>query len=446
MQLTLITSTFSPQPQTAREQSLAFRPDPGMENQVVNLYPDSTYQTWEGFGGAFTDSAGYVFSLMPEAQQQRLLQAYFDPQQGARYTLGRIHLDSCDFSLEHFEAVSDPEDKDFASFSLDRWGKYVLPLIQGAGKTRGTPLEFMAAPWSPPAFMKTCGQRNRGGALRPEYREAYARYLCRYITALAEAGVRVRRLTLQNEPKAVQAWDSCVYSAEEEQVFIRDFLSPALAAQNLEVDLFIWDHNKERAYERARDILTPAMDDLIRGVAFHWYSGDHFETLRLIQERFPGKQLIQSESCLEYSQTDKNDSWAHARRYAHDLMGGMNNGLSAFYDWNLLLDHQGGPNHVGNFCDAPFLFHRDTGELEARSSYTALTHFSRYILPGAKRIAFSRYTNSLEMTAFLNPQGIVAIFLNPALEPLRVNLRLAGNLTTFSLPPQSLSTCCGHLP
>jgi glucosylceramidase len=445
MHLELISTTFPDFPdkkKCVRRQSFPFVPDPGAETEVVNLYPEIEYQTFEGFGGAFTDSAAYVFSLMDEAARRRLLDAYFDQREGAGYTLGRIHLDSCDFSLEHFEAVSDPHDAAFESFSLSRWGKYILPFIREAEKTRGSALSFIAAPWSPPAFMKTTGKRNKGGALREDCREAYANYLCVYILALRKAGIDLRRLTVQNEPMAVQEWDSCVYSGEDEKRFIRDFLVPALRARDLgDVELFIWDHNKERVYERARDILDQDTDALIRGAAFHWYSGDHFEALALIRERFPKKLLIHTESCLEYYRFDKNDILTNARRYAHDIIGDLNNGVSAFYDWNLVLDQQGGPNHVRNFCDAPFLFHTDTGELEERTSFAYIAHFSRYIRPGARRIAFTRYSGALEMTAFRNAdETIAAVFLNPADKPLPINLRLRGNLSNFVLPPQSIST------
>merc|ERR550514_1203125 len=38
--------------------------------------------------------------------------------------------------------------------------------------------------------------------------------------------------------------------------------------------------------------------------------------------------------------------------YAHDIMGDLNAGAAAWTDWNLLLDGKGGPNHLGNPCDA----------------------------------------------------------------------------------------------
>jgi glucosylceramidase len=143
----------------------------------------------------------------------------------------------------------------------------------------------------------------------------------------------------------------------DEKRFIRDFFVLSLRSVNLEdVELFIWDHTKERVYERTLDILDQDTDVLIRGAAFHWYSADHFKALRIISEQFPEKILIHPESCLEYYRLDKNDMPINAQKYAHDLIGDLNNGALAFCDWNLVLDQQGGLNHVRNFCDATFKF------------------------------------------------------------------------------------------
>jgi glucosylceramidase len=434
-------TTFPENRKRTRRQWLAFVDDDGEENEAVNLYPELAYQTFEGFGGAFTDSAGYVFSLMSKELQQRLLNAYFGPN-GARYTLGRLHLDSCDFSLEPYTALSDPNDRSLASFSLERSEKYLLPLIRAAQKTLGKTIPLMAAPWSPPAFMKTNEARAGGGSLKAEYRSLWAEYLCTYLVELRKRGFDLRRMTIQNEPNATQTWDSCVYTAEEEKVFLRDFLIPALRQHKLDdMELFIWDHNKERVYERARDVLDETLSPLIAGIAFHWYSGDHFEALHLIQEQFPGKKMVQSEACIEYRVLSKDNMFQGAQKYAHDIIGDLNAGMSAFYDWNLVLDEEGGPNHVKNFCDAPFLYHTNSGLLEERPSFSYISHFSRFIRSGARRIAFSRYTDALELTAFRNPdESIAAVFLNRTRDTLPINLRVAGKLTAFHLPPQSIAT------
>ncbi len=286
---------------------------------------------------------------------------------------------------------------------------------------------------------------NGGGRLLDEYRELYADYLCRHILEMRKVGANIVRLTTQNEPKAVQTWDSCIYTAEEEMIFLRDYLYPALCKHGLaDVALFLWDHNKERVYERTCAILNdPALLPVIAGIAFHWYSGDHFEALELLRQRYPEKQMVQTEACIEYRHFSPDQFLANAQKYAHDIIGDLNAGMTAFYDWNLVLDGQGGPNHVGNYCDAPFLYHTDSGVLEERASYAYLGHFSKYIRPGARRIAFSRYRADLEMTAFENADKSIAIVLmNRGKESIPIMLRLQGQMTSLSVSGEAIATVC----
>lgn len=438
MKLTTKTTLFPGGVKEQYERHLVFAPDAGVEKEVVNLYPDLTYQTIEGFGGAFTESAGYVFARMPQALQARLIDAYFG-EDGLGYTMGRTHIDSCDFSLGHYEAASD---ETLRGFSIERMREYILPMLRRAQAARGKRLPIMVAPWSPPAFMKTNGERDHGGKLLARYSDLWAEYLCRYIAALREAGCDVRRMTMQNEPCAVQTWDSCLYTAEEERAFLRDHLRPALVRHGLgDVEIFLWDHNKERAFERARDVIDDSVRDIVDGVAFHWYSGDHFEALHLIGERYPGLKLAQTEACIEFLRFDRDDVLRNAQKYAHDLIGDLNGGMCAFYDWNLVLNHEGGPNHVGNFCDAPFLYHEDSAELEERPIYEYLKHFTRAFVPGARRIAVSRYADQVECAACVQPDGgIAAVLLNRTGEELLVNIRLSGQVVGFALPAQSITT------
>lgn len=262
------------------------------ECQVVNLYPDLKYESFEGFGGAITEAAGYVFSQMSEEQKHHLIHHYFSPGE-MNYRLVRVHMDSCDFCLEPYEAMSDPADGALASFSFARTEKYILPMLEAARAERKGDLQLMFSPWSPPAFMKTNGKRTGGGKLKPEYRSLWAKYICRYIREFQQRDFQVQRISIQNEANAVQTWDSCIVSAAEEKEFLRDFLWPEMEAQGLQyVEVFIWDHNKERLYERVRDTVDSTTAPMVSGAAFHWYSGDHFEQLDLVKRFFPDLKLI----------------------------------------------------------------------------------------------------------------------------------------------------------
>lgn len=435
------TTVFEQDQKCVSKGEVLFVPDVDVENNVINIYPSVRGQKFEGFGGAFTDSAGYVYAQMDDKDRRKLIHTYFDTDE-MNYRLGRIHLDSCDFSMEQYEAMSDPEDKEMKSFSLERAFQYVMPLLRDVEAISGRKVELMISPWSPPAFMKTNGERVHGGSLKEEYRGWWAQYICRYIRKLREAGRCIKRMSLQNEPAAVQTWDSCVYTAEQEKEFLRDFLYPALQEHGLDdIEIFIWDHNKERVFERACQIIDETTDHMITGLAFHWYSGDHFEALSYVRDRFPGKKLILSEACIEYSKYSADDYLANAQKYAHDIIGNLNQGMTAFYDWNLLLDETGGPNHVGNFCDAPYLYDTKEKKLLERNTLSYIRHFSHFIQPGATWIGTSRYTDEIDATAFEKPDGVIqAVLLNREKEEKNVKLRIEGMVAKICLPAESITT------
>lgn len=417
------------------QQELFFQKDTeGVESQVVNLYPQITYETLEGFGGAITDAAAYVYAQMSEAQKKEMMETYFS-QEKMKYSIVRIHMDSCDFSTDMYEAMSDETDTELKSFSMERTEKYIIPMLQDAEKAAGHPLEIMLSPWSPPAFMKTNGERKNGGSLKLEYADMWAEYLCRYIMEFRSRGFIVKRMSLQNEPKAVQTWDSCVYTEAQEKEFLQNHMYPALVRHGLEdIEVFIWDHNKERAYERATEIIDETTEKMVSGVACHWYSGDHFENLAMVRKQFPNLKLIISESCIEYSKFDSADSEVNAARLSHEIIGDLNHGVTAFYDWNLLLDENGGPNHVGNFCQAPFLYDTKNGVLMPQLLQNHFNHFSHYVEKGAQRIGFSKYTDALDITAYKNPDGkLVIVLLNRGKEEIPIVLRINGDIVKISV-------------
>jgi glucosylceramidase len=336
--------------------------------------------------------------------------------------------------------VTDEKDENLSGFSFSDTEKYIIPLLDSAQKKAGKPLKIMLSAWSPPAFMKTNKSRTNGGSLKPTYRSRWAEYLCRYIEEFKKRGYDVERMSLQNEPNAVQEWDSCLYTAQEEKEFLRDFLYPALQSHGLDgVEVFIWDHNKERLFERARDVIDRDTDAMVTGLAYHWYSGDHFDALDLVRQHYPDKKLILSESCLEFSKFDKYLENQNAQRLAHDMIGNLNHGMDAFYDWNILLNEKGGPNHVNNFCDAPYLYHEDTKELEMRRILEYYWHFAHFIRPSAIRLATTKYTKDLEITAWKNPDGkISAVLLNVSGQKLPCVLRMNGEMVSFAVEPESI--------
>jgi glucosylceramidase len=409
------------------------------EFNVVNVYPEVQYQSIDGFGGAITEAAAYTFSLLSPSEQQRVLEHYFSDDH-ARYSVVRTHLDSCDFSLDQYQALGVDDDESFASFSLARDEQYILPMLRRAQEVAGRPLEIMLSPWSPPAFMKTNLSRTHGGSLLPQYRRFWARYIVRYVQAYRDLGFRVTRITIQNEPNATQTWDSCRFTTAEEKEFLRDFLHPELQRAGLDdVGVHIWDHNKERVYERARDIIDDDTRPMIAGVAFHWYTGEHFDALALVRERYPELKLVFSEGCVEYSRFEPADSRGNAAMYAHDIIGNLNAGMNMFIDWNVLLDAEGGPNHVRNFCAAAIMADPITGEARRTGIYWVMAEFSRNLQPGARRVATTKYTSDLDVVAAQNPDGSLVLIVHNAVDAEReVVVRLEGASVTIAAPAHSL--------
>lgn len=443
MKLQMISTLYEHGQIQKTSQTACFVPDTkGIEKDIVNIYPDAVFQTIHGFGGALTESAGYVLSKMPASEMTAILDAYYG-ENGLGYSCARSHIDSCDFSLGHYEALTDERGTSLESFSLERAERYVLPLIMAANSAAGGALPMMLTPWSPPAFMKTNGERNNGGFLLPEYYALWAAYICRTVLAYRARGINVCMLSVQNEPKAVQIWDSCIFTADAEKVFIRDYLAPALKAAGLhDMELLIWDHNKERAYDRAKEVISDdEMAALVSGVAVHWYSGDHFEALDLIKRRFPDKRLVFSEACVEYLVVKEQNALSNAKMYAHEIIGALNHGLDTFMDWNIALDLSGGPNHAGNYCAAPIMCDIEKGTWQKQLSFEYIGHFSRHIKPGAKRIGFSRFSSLLECTAAQNPDGsLVAVIMNTDKFDREIFLRLYDTICPLTVKGDSLNT------
>ena len=165
------------------------------------------------------------------------------------------------------------------------------------------------------------------------------------------------------------------YTYKEEKKFLKNALYPALLKHGLtHVEIYLWDHNKERLYERAAEIIDSETEEMVTGMAFHWYSGDHFEEMDLVRKKYPNLKLILSKSCLEYCKFRSDDVTEGIFSLVHELIGDLNHGMTMFHDWNLCLDETGGPNYVGNLCHAPYLFHREKKRLLPQPTLDCFYH------------------------------------------------------------------------
>ena len=411
------------------------------DSVAVVVDPDIRFQTLVGIGGAFTEASAVTLSKMSKPNQKKILDAYFNQAHGLAYSLCRTHIQSCDFALGNYAYTEVPGDVALKHFSIERDRQELLPMIKQAMKIAGQPFHLFASPWSPPAWMKTTGIMNQGGKLLPQYRQAWADCFVRYIREYEKEGVTIWGVTIQNEPEATQKWDSCIYTAEEESDFVRDYLGPTLAREGLgHVKIIIWDHNRDQIVRRARVAYAdPEASKYIWGTGFHWYGEDKFDNLQLHHDAWPSKHLLFTEGCQENG--PHHGSWALGERYARSMISDFNKWTVGWVDWNLVLDETGGPNHVNNLCSAPILADTQKDEVHFQSSYYYIGHFSKFVRAGARRILCSSTCEALEATAFINPDGTVAVIVMNRTDKASSFLLEAGpSKVRCEVPEHSIST------
>jgi glucosylceramidase len=413
----------------------------------VLIDPSASFQSIVGIGGALTDASAETFAKLPKDKQQQLLTAYYSTSTGIGYTIARTNIMSCDFSSGSYSYVSDG-DATLKTFSVAHDEQYKIPLIKQAMAAAGGKLKLFVSPWSPPAFMKDNNEVINGGKLKPGFRQAWADFYVKFIKTYEAKGIPVWGLSVQNEPMAKQKWESCIYTAEDERDFIKGYLGPTLAKAGLgEKKLIAWDHNRDLIFQRASTILEdPAAAKYVWGIGFHWYetwTGGpmQFDNVQLTHAAFPGKDLIFTEGCKEKFSFDSLQAWSLGERYGYSMINDFNDGASAWTDWNILLDENGGPNHVGNFCFAPVHADTRTGELIYTNAFYYIGHFSRFVRPGARRIAVSSNRTALQTTAFVNKDGsVVVIVMNTTDQSMPFQLLLKGQSAATESMPHSIAT------
>lgn len=419
-----------------------------LETEVsVFVNPNNTFQSFMGIGGAITDASAEIYAKLSKEKQKEFVNAYYDTEKGIGYSLIRTTIHSSDFSSGSYTYIKEG-DKELKTFNIDHDRKFRIPLIKEALKTAGKNTPLYASPWSPPAFMKDNNNMLKGGKLLPEYFQSWANYYTKFIKAYEKEGIPVWGITVQNEPMAIQKWESCVFTAEEERDFLKNFLGPTMEKSGLgDKKIVVWDHNRDLMVQRANVIYSdPEASKYAWGMGFHWYetwNGGQpmFDNVRQVYEAYPDKKLMFTEGCTEVFNAAKYQFWANGEKYGTSMINDFNNGTVAWTDWNILLDQTGGPNHVGNFCFSPIHGDTNTGELIYTPSYYYIGHFSKFIRPEAKRVSTSVSRSQLLSTSFLNKDGkMVTVVMNKSDKTLKYNLIIGEGQAEVSIPAHAIQT------
>ncbi len=424
------------------------QPVGGGSGKVYNVVVDSAqkFQTHMGFGGAFTEAALEAVSVLPAEKRKEVIDAYFS-KDGLCYNLARLPMHSTDFSSRPKIYVEEG-DKDLKTFDVS-WDEARFNLYKECRETSGGFFTLVST-WSPPAFMKSNNRLQHGGKLLDEYKQPWAQYYCKFLEALKERDIYVDALTVQNEPEAVQRWESCEYTAEDEGLFIRDYLHPALVRSGFEnTKIVLWDHNRGPIVRRVlSSFALKGVRDLVWGIGYHWYCSEKSDNLSAVHAICPDKAVFLTECCVElaYDSTTGKASyagvWEHGERYARHIINDFNNYSQGWIDWNLYLDEQGGPNYVKNFCEAPIMIDKNTGEIAYMSSYYYIGHFSKFIKPKAVRVYCGNdCEKQLYTVAYINPDGEKIIVIeNTSSRRRELNLSADGEYAKFVIRPHAIMT------
>jgi len=447
----------------------------GESAAVLRILPEEKFQTITGFGGSFTESTAHLLSKLSPAKRKEVIDAYFGDS-GAKYSLTRTHMNSCDFSLSQYSYAPIAGDTLLEHFSVEEDKDDIIPMIQDAMAASTDGFKIISSPWTAPPWMKD-NKQYVGGKLLPKYYDTWALFFSKYVTAYQKEGIDIWGITIENEPLGNgNNWESMHYTPEEMNDFVIHHLGPKLEADEHDIKILGYDQNRGDELKEWIDVMYTNVESTryFAGTAVHWYNStyDYFgESLQYAHNAAPDKYIINTEACVD-SEVPKwqDDKWywskeatdwgwdwapeetkhlhpkyAPVNRYARDIIGCLNNWVDGWIDWNMVLDKQGGPNWFKNWCVAPVIVDLKTDEVYYTPIYYTLAHFSKFIRPGAVRIGLEIKDTSLQATAAQNPDGSIAVVVfNEGNTPKHYSVNLDGSSKSISIEPQAIQTLVIH--
>ncbi|MFI7601957.1 discoidin domain-containing protein [Actinoplanes sp. NPDC049681] len=440
----------------------------GSDLTTITIDPGTTYQRMDGFGASLTDAAASVLYRLDPAARDAAMRSLFDPRQGIGVSFLRQPVGSSDFTAasSHYSYDDVPAgqtDFPLAHFSIAHDEAQILPLLRRA-RQLNPGLTVMGTPWSPPGWMKTSDSL-MGGHLKddPRIYDAYARYLVKYVQAYAKAGVPIDYLTVQNEPQNRHDGGypgAAVPVPQEAQVI--EALGPLLRKVSPRTKILGYDHNwtthpgdvattppgEDPETDYPYRLLASPAGKWLAGTAYHCYSGDPSAQTAL-HEAYPGKGIWFTECSGSHGPQDTPEqifrgtlTW-HARTLA---IGTTRNWAKSVVNWNIALDHTGGP-HLGGCgtCTGLLTLHAD-GSVTRDAEYYTIGHLAKFVRPGAVRIASTSFgttgwNGQIMDVAFRNPDGSTALIVHNENDAPRSFAVAVGDHTfEYELPGGALAT------
>jgi len=437
---------------------------PGYETVTVD--PTRKFQTMTGFGGSITDSSATLLAGLSPANRDATMHDLFDTRTGDGLNFLRQPVGASDFVTDAAYTYDDmPAGKtDYLQrhFSIAHDRTAILPLLRQALQINPH-ITVMASPWSPPAWMKTGGSLVGGQLIdTPSIYSSYALYLTKFVQAYQRAGVPVDYLSVQNEPqnRTPSGYPGTDLSASQEEKVI-EVLGPMLRAAGLHTKILAFDHNwTEHPNDVAatppnevqdnnnypQEVLSSPAARYVAGTAYHCYYGDP-SAMTALHNQFPKKDIFFTECSGSQSGVPANTFSDTLKWDARTLeIGATRNWAKSVVNWNIALDPSGGP-HVGGCgtCTGIITGAAD-GTVTHNAEYYALGHLSRFVRPGAVRIASTSFGTSawngqIMDVAFRNPDGsTVLVAHNENDNPQSFSVSENGQSFDYTLPGGALAT------
>ncbi len=408
-------------------------------NQFPTITVDTTltYQPIDGFGFCMTGGSAYLINHLPASDRDALMKELFASDSASigisylRVSIGSSDLNSTVYSYDDMSAGQ--SDTALNNFSLSKDQPDLIPILKQA-LSHNPEIKILGSPWSAPAWMKT-NNNSKGGSLKPEYYNVYARYLVKYIQGMQAEGIHIDAITPQNEPLNPGNNPSMVMTAVEQADFIKNNLGPAFQSANLTTKIIIYDHNCDRPDYPISILNDAGARQYIDGSAFHLYGGD-ISALSQVHNAFPDKNIYFTEQWVggpgEFA---GNIQW-HVKNL---IVGATRNWSRNVLEWNLASDPNYNPHTDGGCTTCEGALTISSG-ITRNVSYYIVAHASKFVPAGSVRIA-TNYPSVLPNVAFRTPDGKkVLIVLNDNNTIQTFNIKFKGKTVTSTLNKGAVAT------
>ena len=307
-----------------------------------------------------------------------------------------------------------------AKFSLDADRADVIPVLKEILAVNPKIL-ILGSPWSAPAWMKT-NNNVKGGKLKPEYYDAYAKYFVKYIQGMKEEGIRIDAITVQNEPLNEKNTPSLQMLSADQDVFIKNHLGPAFKAAGIDTKIILYDHNCDVPQYATAILDDPEAARYVDGSGFHLYGGK-IEAMSDVHNAHPDEEPVLHRADGDRIGGRKADG-ERRRPVRRLIIGATRNWSRNVLLWNLAADPKNNP-HTDNggcsMCQGAITI--DGNAVSRNVAYYAIAHASKFVRPGSVRIA-SNNLDTLPNVAFQTPdKKTVLIVVNSGQSPQTFHIR-----------------------